>query len=383
VSGGRDVNRSTAALALSWLLVLGSCRGPLGTQRCAFGPERVVVEGTGSFIRAVSLARRGRELLAAWTDASGTWVTRLDEDGAARERGVRVGPPAESLDLVGVGSGYRIAMLFPGDPIWGGGSAQTRELGVNGRPRGPSIRHGRAGCYSRGISLADHARGGMVAWQDGTPGELAVMVSGITGKPTRITPAEVDGCCPVFGVLRGAPVLFWAQHGLEAEPAKATVSMQRLRPGEVPGPPTAIVETAVGDAWPAFAEDARGFGLIYRDRRATDRYEQLFFLHADTAGAVLSDPVSVGRYNGRTRGVLMNAGPIWAAVEGRTLGRAAILGFDRFDGVGERIGAQLHIFAYDVRFTDVDALRLGTRYLLLYSEDRPRQRVWSAPVKCR
>ncbi len=79
----------------------------------------------------------------------------------------------------------------------------------------------------------------------------------------------------------------------------------------------------------------------------------------------------------------MNAGRIWTAVESRSLGRALILGFDRFDVGGRRVGAQLHIFAYRVRFTDVDGLILGKRYLLLYSEDRPRQRVWFSQVRCR
>jgi len=43
----------------------------------------------------------------------------------------------------------------------------------------------------------------------------------------------------------------------------------------------------------------------------------------------------------------------------------------------------LHVFANQVRFTDVDALRVGTRYLLLYAEDEPRQRVWLAAIRCR
>lgn len=365
------------------LVALSACDGSLGTQRCAFGPERVVADGTGSFIRAVALARRGRELTAAWTDASGTWVAPLGDDGAAPRRKVRVGPPAESLDLSAAPSGYTIAMLFPGDPIWAGGSAQTRALDRDGRPLGPPVKLGRAGCYSRGITIAGRERDGLVAWQDGTPGDLAIMVAAGAGEPIRLSPRDVDGCCPSFGLVDGQPVLVWSQHRLGPVPERAAVQALRFgAAGEREGPFT-IVETEVDEPWPAIAEGPGGFGLIYRDRRRRDRYEQAYFVRADLGGHTLSRPVGVGRYNGRARAVLMNAGDLWASVSPRNLRKTLMLGFDRFALDGQRIGAQLHIFAHDIRFTDVDALTMGTRYVLLYSEDRPRQRVWLSQVRCR
>ena len=99
----RGTQGRPAARLAYWLPVFLSCAAcgePPPRQLCRFGPEKMLVKGGGSYIRAVALARGGTEsLLAAWTDASGVWVLPIDAQGSPRGKQVRIGFELKDADL--------------------------------------------------------------------------------------------------------------------------------------------------------------------------------------------------------------------------------------------------------------------------------------------
>jgi hypothetical protein len=147
--------------------------------------------------------------------------------------------------------------------------------------------------------------------------------------------------------------------------------------------PQEIAESRLAESWPAAVECGGDMAFVYRDRRGGDSRDQLFLGRLSASGEVLRRPQRVARFDGRSRASLLTNGHVVASVALRSWSKEWILGFDRFDCAGQRQGAELHVFANQVRFTDVDALRVGTRYLLLYAEDEPEQRVWLAAIHCR
>lgn len=370
-----------------WVIsfVAGACGENRLTQRCRYGPERVIVKGGGSYITSVALAHQAGDLLAAWTDKSGTWVLPIADDGQERGKAQRVGPPSASIDLSTGESGYVIAMLRPGHPIWGGGTAMSRELDCLGCPQGSILTHGRAGCYSKGISIVDTPRGALVAWNDGTPSDLAVMMSHGEGDATEVSSQGTNGCCPVFGRLGGSPVLLWGQYTLSRDRAESAVQLQKLdADGAISGPPRSIADSSVEETWPTLVSSPDGTsGVMYRDEHPDYVTPQGYFLRLDGRGEAISEPLRICRYDGQTRAVLMTTGKVWVNIAVRSWAREWILGLDRFEPDGKRIGAQLHVFADHVKYTDVDAVRIGTKYALLFAEDHPKQRIWFAQVRCR
>lgn len=261
----------------------------------------------------------------------------------------------------------------------------SRELDQLGRPRGDIVNHGRAGCYSKGISIVDTPWGALVAWQDGTPGDLAVEMSRGQGDSTEVSSVEVNGCCPVFGNIAETPVLLWGEYSLSREQTKSVVMLQQLdERGARSGPPRVIAQSGVEETWPSITSSPDGTsGVIYRGEHPEHMNPQAFFLRLDARGKAISKPLRICRYDGQTRAVLMTTGRVWVNIAVRSWAREWILGFDRFEPDGKRIGAQLHVFADHVKFTDVDAIRIGTKYGLLFAEDHPKQRVWFAQVACR
>lgn len=342
----------------------------------------MVVRGSGSYIRAVALALGDDSLLAAWTDAGGTMVQPLDLEGNSRGRPRKVGPSAESLDLVALSDGYALSILVQGDLIWGGGGAFLQLLDDRGEPTGGPLELGRAGVFSKGIAVAKVNSTPLVVWQDGVPGSLVVKAK-TEGLPTTIlSDIERNGCCPHVVADGDGFITAWGEFVVNRSVAK--IMVRRFGKDGVPlAESSEVLETRVQEPWPALTVLNDGFGMIYRDRTSQRSLENLFFARFDDENRPIIEPSHLGRYDGPTRGVLLTAGEILMAFEVRSWSRERIIGFDRFDGQGTRIGAQAHLFFDHLRLTDVDGLRQGTRYVVLYAEDQPRQAVWLTELRCR
>jgi hypothetical protein len=261
----------------------------------------------------------------------------------------------------------------------------SREIDDLGCPVDEIVSHGRAGCYSKGISSVDTPSGALVAWQDGTPSDLAVMMTRGDGDAVRVSTNGSNACCPVFGQLGESTALLWGEYSISGDDIDSAVLLQRLGDdGERENAPHTLATSAVAETWPVIASSPDGSsGLIYRDKHPEHMSPQAYFLRLGVRAKAFSDPIRICRYDGPTRAVLMTTGEVWVNIAVRSWAREWILGFDRFEPDGARIGAQLHVFADHVRFTDVDALRVGTKYTVLFAEDHPRQRVWFAQVRCR
>lgn len=345
--------------------------------------EDVVAEGWGSYVREVALARDRRGLLAVWSDASGTWAEPLDLEGRPAARARRVAPPVESLDLAATPDGFALALLARADLFAGGGGAELLRLDRRGAPRGLPVRLGQAGAYSKSIAVAHLGTATAVVWHDGTPGDPAVWLASPGGRARRLSSTQHNGCCPDLAASPTGGLVVWGEHEVDDE-VSGRVLGQRLDPSGSPrGAAVVLARSQEAETWPIlFAEGGR-YGLGYRDLDDDDPRPQLFFAPFAGEWGRQGPRRRIGRYDGPTRGVVLAGGPHLAATEVRSWSREQIIALDRFEHDGERVGAQSHIFFDRVYFTDVDAVAVGTRYLLLYGEDQPHQRVWLGQIGCR
>ncbi len=359
-----------------------SCgRTPL-RQRCHYASERVLFEGGGTYIRSVSLSRGPRNILAGWTDAEGVRVQPLSRDGEPLGRPVRVASPAESIDVAPQGEGFVIAALLPGDLFAGGGTALLRTVDERGSPTSPPVMLGRAGTYSKGIAVAPGPAGPMVLWNDGVPGDPSVKqhVSGLSA-PRRLSSRRRNGCCPHVVATEQGYLAAWGEY-LVTDPSGWVMAQRFDSEGSPLSDPVVITRTRTREAWPSLEPTPDGFALMYRDRLEDSTLDGLFFMRFGEGDERVVGPIHLGRYDGPTRGVLLSTSEVFVTVAVRSWARERILGIDRFDWLGNRIGAEMHVYFDYLRLTDADAIRDGTRYILVFSEDNPNQKVWWATVQC-
>lgn len=375
---------------LSWRVVLlvavfgcltSSCEQPRLEQLCRFGNERLLVSGGGSLIHDVELVRTPRGMLAAWTDASGTHVMPLDEEGVPSGPRREVGPPARSLDLTPYRSEYLLGVLRPGDLVWGGGSAFLVQLDGSGATRRSIRPLGRAGYYSRGIAVGESRGVPVVLWSDGVPGDVSVRLARGQGEPVRLSSPGSNGCCPSLVEIAGETHAMWGQY--EVERSGSSVVLMNLEQSETAREHRVLVSATVAEPWPVATSTDGGLDLVYRSRRQWDTRDQLVFTRFDSQLQTTLSATRLGRYDGPTAATLLTNGSVWVSVAIRSWSREMIVALDRFNGLGERLGAEMHVFADEVRFTDVDAIRVNDRYVFIYAEDEPSQRIWLAEARCR
>lgn len=339
--------RSRSRKAIGFLLLCSfgvvGCGDPAPVQKCHYGQEILVHQGSGSYIREVSLEGDHRGLLAAWTDASGTWVRPLDTQGNARSTAVKVGPAAQSLSLAKSNDGFSIGLIRPGHLIWAKGAAYLRRLGPSGNPLGDLEVLGRAGVYSEGISVASGEDHGIVLWNDGVPGDLSIRAAPFGSKSIRLSRENMNACCPFVTSSVEGFIALWGEYSFDKD--DSSIMLQKFsKNGALIGKAQTLIKTKVNVSWPSLVSSEDEMSLIYRDKRQGDRLEQLFFARFDHRAEPLQEPKRLGRFDGKTQATLLRTGNVFFALAVRSWSKEMILGVNRFNPQGQRIGAEFHVF---------------------------------------
>jgi hypothetical protein len=228
----------------------------------------------------------------------------------------------------------------------------------------------------------------LVAWHDVTDEGPRVRLAALDLRTMRRTgAAELPGNLPRFDPSLAADgtaaLLTWAEEGPPGTSGLA-VRTAPIGPELALGEQHVVTRIGFHDPAPCLAALPDGFGLLYRDDEDGDAVLEYHFSALDRTGAPLRPPARISRADGPRGPVLVpGAGPLFG-VAIRSFQRNLLVGLNRFDLAGAKLGGEFQVYADKSDFTRVVAAADGEAAILLYAEDRQgRGRVLASRVQCR
>lgn len=386
--------------------VLG-CQPGAGSQPCRIESEFVLTQ-TPTAARAVSVTAVPNGFYAAWSTEEGIFVSLLDDRGyptaqpyevflgrpwpdvAAGSRALWSTPPgsgiaAEVLSLVATTDGAALVALVPGER----GAVYLWQLTASGP--GPSLRLGAAGPNATGVDIARTASGSLLAtWHRGADDTSDIELSAASPQNTgleSVAHARLARTNPAFSpsIAAGprAALLAWAELDRGSPPVvlvhtAAVYQDLSIGPVHVVGRGSYLHPTV------DVLASEQGFGLVFRDDADDDDTPEYYYVSLAADGSPLSVPARISKADGFTGPHLARDGELWTAAAIRSYERNLLIGMNRFDTRGRKVGGELQIYADKSDFVRVDVARGTSGLLLLYSEDRDDHgRVISSRVGCR
>ena len=406
-------NSSLPIILLS-LLVSSSCGEHRAQQACRMEDEAVIVRTDGT-PGAVAVSRReAGGFVIAWSAGGETAFA------SANERGERVGSVTriERLQVPRLGDGEVAAVgtktFWPPQE---GASFDAEDLAIasldggatylailerphDGRAGGAHVtvlsggesqkvsRVGSAGEYASRISLAADGDRIAVAWHEGDLGGSKIFVAALDPETLEvISTREVED-----GAVAGVDIAFgeeggmiaWSRTAHDGVEPRSLVRAAVLDGDLDRGRPRTIAACRHLDPQPSLVAMAGGeFGLAYRDDDDEDMRPEYYFVRLDARGEPVGKSARISRADGFT-------GPELAAVDSLVYGAVIrsfqhnlLVGLNRFDEFGRKLGGEFQIYADKSDFVRVAMATNDDEILLVYGEDRRGSgRILSGHVAC-
>lgn len=406
-----------AAISMAAVAAQG-CKRTYGQQECRMQKE-VVLASVHSAPSAVAAVPVGPNLVkAAWSADGETWITWLDETGAAVgplqriERsypafpevgeseprifwpaGDRDSIEAESIAVTDLGRGRSaLAMLErsregrPGGAYVSLFSARSR----SGRAEDRAIlRIGSAGENAARIAIAPLGDMIVVAWHDGVVGSsfiniaLFETVSFRKTKETRMI-GNNSVLSPALAAVGKGAMLAWTENASTGGRASTLVKVAPIGQDLKIGAATTVRACRFSDPAPSLAVVGDHVGIAFRDDADDDDTPEYYFAMLDSKGALAEKPARISRSDGVQGPILARLGSVVAGATIRSFQRNMLVGLNRFDIKGVKLGGEFQIYADKTDFNRVAIAAIGQSVLLVYAEERSNaSRVIAGFVGCK
>jgi hypothetical protein len=137
------------------------------------------------------------------------------------------------------------------------------------------------------------------------------------------------------------------------------------------------------DAAPYLASLKGQIGIVYRDDRDEDDTAEFYFAKLDSSGAATLPPKRISRSDGYQGPRISGGLPVFSATV-RSFQRELLIGVNRFDLKGEKLGGEFQIYADKSNFTLVAIAAGENNAMLIYAEDMDgKSRVLAGSVVCK
>lgn len=389
--------------------------------------NEVIISSTRQVPADVSIAGVDRDgFVAAWSADGATWIARLDTAGhliSKVERVERTGgmvntavegtsstdgetsPKSESvktfwpsqergsihatnLEVVSVGGG-RVALVMIGRPKHGapGGAYGVVWPSVEGvAPE--ATRLGTAGEYATRISAAAKGKKLFVAWHDGDLSASRLHLARVRIEDFHVEKETVVSrsgilASPVLTDVDGRVMLAWSETvnddaNLSSEVKVAFVSDDlRLLSESTAAAGRFIYPT------PDIHVVEGGVGLLYRDDDDRDDTPEFYYLLLNPAGKAAQRKQRISQSDGLRGPSLAPFGGMNVVATIRSFQRNLLIGLNRFDQTGTKLGGEFQVYADKTDFVRVDLSANEASLLMVYAEDRRNKgRVIAGQVIC-
>jgi hypothetical protein len=394
------------ALCMLVLALLG-CTAKRSSQPCRVESEIVLAE-TSQSPQAVALTQTPTGFFAVWSSDKRTFAMRLDVHGMPVNGAFELPAVRPLLDASGTGSktlwsqlpgsglastalalaplsdGAALAALVPGNPGFAFLCAIT-EAGP-----GPWLRLGESGPNATSIDVVTHGDRLWVAWHEGrdAASEIALvsvameddqgklLCSRRLERPSAVlSPALVSG---PSGVL-----LAFAEVS-RASPPKVLIHVERLDENLEGEKSYTVGQGSYLHPTVDLVASGNGFGLVFRDDMDDDQVPEYYHVALSAQGEPLSAPTRISQSDGFTGPRLAAQNELIVGAAIRSFQRNLLIGLNRFDHRGRKVGGELQIYADKTDFVRVDVAANEDTTLLVYGEDGDgRGRVLSSRLGCR
>ncbi len=396
------------------LLLTASCCANREQQSCRMEREAVLDE-TLRPADAVALARTASErFLAAWSVEGVTRCAFLGADAAPlgpAHRIDRFEPPptdeggdagsktfwpggagtsirAENLAVSGAGEqGAVVAMIERPDGTRPGGAYLALVEGGGESIR--VVRLGSAGVFAAGIDVGVRGEEAIAVWHEGASERSRLKMALVSLQDMKVVSKKrISGRGVMSGsaiaVVESNAMLAWNDLDHSGGAPRCVVRAAPLGDGLSLGERKDVAECGFPNPEPALAPAGRGeIGIAFRDERDDDEMPEYYFAVLGSDGSPLREPTRISRADGAEGVRLDEAGGRFFGVAIRSFQRNLLVGMNRFDARGRKLGGEFQVYADKSNFTKVAVAAEKNRAVLVYAEDgRDRSRVLASSVSC-
>jgi hypothetical protein len=405
-------HRLSVSALLLLLLCCVSCAEKRTQQGCRMAAEYVVAKSLAA-PSALHLQRLNPQtVLLLWSADRATRCVKLDNAGIAISAVVDIVPgqtgrsSAEAKAFLPVAiTGLQAraissAQLDNGDIVVGiltrGGGQEPAAVHV-ALIDGVSLqlkilrRLGEAGLFSTGLSLTRSGQSVIIAWQDTRGEHSRIPLATLHAQTLQVQQTQVierpDGVFgPALATAGNRTLAVWTERNRDGDDEMPHRLMAAfLTPELLPDAPVRISGVRLHDATPALIPLADAFGLAFRDDLDNDDELEFYFTTLPAAGGTAaSSPQRISRADGPAGPRIGSASGLVYSAQVRSYQRNLLVGFNRFDQEGTKLGGEFQVYAdkSDFLLADVDVREDGA--LLVYAEASDRGgRILSAAVHCR
>lgn len=350
-----------------WLGCASACDG--NGRRCRFSSDHAVYQSSSAELDDVELIRRGANVLALFSDASGLWARELDSHGLPRARARRLGERCDA--------GFAAAAARSGDASWLACGRRARTSDEQGavtlyelrETLDERARFTPVGPQSHGVGVAQHGGAVNVSWQDAAVGGARIWyASTLRREPVVISDPDWFASAPgPFSTPARLLSLYAESHERDQR------FDSRLRLLSAPDAHNAGAAQTVGQAHdgtpsPDLVLDEQGMWMMFRDRRKGRRKTGLYLSRLSPQGRQLGAAVRVGRADGVGRPRLCACLDGLVAATPRTFAGDYFVGVVHVDRALKRPSLEQQFYEDSHEFAQVAAACLGSRMLLLIAE---------------
>jgi hypothetical protein len=390
-------------------MAIFGCRTESLTQPCRVEAEMVLSIAAQS-PRDVVVTATAFGFFAAWAEQDRTFAVPLDELGAPTRvpfeislssdplspsgegnKALWTSPPsselsAEALSLAPLSGGAVLGALVPGDP----GAAYLCLLTEGGQ--GPLLRLGEAGPNATNIDVVATAESRLVAaWHMGKDDTSEIALASAAWKEDRLDllaarPLGRDrtSISPALAASpSGGVLLAFAEVSLGATPS-VVVQAQWLGTDLASGQAHAVARGTYLHPTVDVVATEGGYALVYRDDADDDDVPEYYHVSIGLDGSAQTAPARISKADAFVGPRLATQDDLLVAAAIRSFQRNLLVGLNRFDKHGRKVGGELQIYADKTDFVRADVARGEGFLLLAYGEDRDGSgRVLASRVRCK
>ena len=126
-----------------------------------------------------------------------------------------------------------------------------------------------------------------------------------------------------------------------------------------------------------------GFAAVFRDNRDGDRTEEFYFTILDKTGSRLQPAKRISRADGPQGPRLSRGKTDFYSASVRSYNNNYLVGFNRFDKTGTKLGGEFQVYADKCDFIRADLVTHGDDVILVYGENADTGgRILAATISC-
>ncbi|MCP4675497.1 MAG: hypothetical protein GY854_08325 [Deltaproteobacteria bacterium] len=389
--------RCFVALFVTFAVV--GCKRTYGRQACRIENEMVLAETRDVPIAiAVEAVESGR-FVAAWSVEDATWVAELNARGSMDGPVLRLdknfgkfsylskSPKAfwpederssiesEHLTIVALGQG-RVAVPMLERPKSGRpGGAYVTFLSIAGASEPNTVYLGSAGEYAGCIAAIKIDKELIIAWHEGMLSSSRILLARVQVPRMRVDKsAGISGdsalSSPALAAAGGRALLVWSETVHGKKETRSLVRAASLSTNLELGERKTVASGRFLDSAPSIARVGSLFGIVFRDDADRDDTPEFYFSLIDANGTGTLPPKRISQADGWRGPSLIYKAPHLVSAAIRSFQRNLLIGVNRFDKAGVKLGGEFQVYADKTDFTRVDLAVSDKNMMMVYGEDR-------------